>query len=267
MEEKIEDRWQYIVFLMLVAYAFSFAMRMIWIIQFGDYPAFHWMNELMINTNDGYFFASMAQKILEEMHQYNPRVLNGWNYAVVVLTVIAAKTTPFSLETIILYMPTVISSLVVIPVILIGRLYNNLSLGFFAALVGSIAWSYYNRTMTGYYDTDMFSAMAPMFILYFLLASIEKEKDVYSLLSALAILVYPFVYDSGLSIVYAMGLFYMGYMFVFHRKEAFSYQSITLISIALMGIAWYIKLPLIIGGYLFFRRETVSYTHLRAHET
>ena len=56
-------------------------------------------------------------------------------------------------------MPAIISSLVVIPIILIARLYNQTLWGFFAALLGSIAWSYYNRTMAGYYDTDMFSAI------------------------------------------------------------------------------------------------------------
>lgn len=258
MNEKIEYSWQRVGLLMLIAYLFSFIVRMYWVYYFQGNESFMYNGQFMINTNDGYFFASMAQKLLEDMHQYNPRVLDGWNYAVVLVTVIAAKITPFSLETIILYLPSVISSLVVIPIILIGRLYNNLSLGFFAALVGSIAWSYYNRTMTGYYDTDMFSAMAPMFILYFLLATIEKEKDIYSLLSALAILAYPFLYDSGLSLVYALGIFYMGYMLVFHRQENFTYQSIILISIALMGIVWYIKLPLILAGYFFFKQERLD---------
>jgi len=258
MEEKIEYSTRNVIILMAVAYLFSFMVRMYWIYYFQGNEDFIWNGQLMINTNDGYFFASMAQKLLEDMHQYNPRVLNGWNYAVVLITVIAAKVTPFSLETIILYLPSVISSMVVIPIILIGRLYNNLSLGFFAALIGSIAWSYYNRTMIGYYDTDMFSAMAPMFILYFLLATIEKEKDIYSLFSALAILAYPFLYDSGLSLVYAMGTFYMGYMLVFHRKEKFTYQSIVLISIALMGIFWYVKLPLILAGYFFFKQDRLK---------
>ena len=258
MEDKIEHSWKKVGLYMLVAYLFSFAIRMIWVSQFSSIESAHWMGELMINTNDGYFFASMAQKILEDMHQYNPRVLDGWQYAVVVLTVFLTKITPFSLETIILYMPALISSLLVIPMVLIGKLYNNLSVGVFSAMLGSIAWSYYNRTMIGYYDTDMFSAMAPMFILYFLLATIEKEKNIYTLYSALAILIYPFLYDSGLSIVYAMGLTYMGYMVVFHKKERFTYESIALISIALMGIVWYVKLPVILALYFYFKQSKLE---------
>lgn len=262
MQKKIENDWKTLTLWMLIAYAFSFAIRMIWIAQFSDNPSFFWNDELMINTNDGYFFASMAQEILNGMHQHNPRVLDGYNYAVVMVTVLASKITPFSLETIVLYMPAVISSLVVIPIILIGRLFNNLALGVLAALAGSIAWSYYNRTMVGYYDTDMFSAMAPMFILYFLMATVEKEKSIYFLLSALSILIYPFLYDQGLSIVYAMGILYMGYMLIFHFKEKFTYESIILISVALMGIAWFIKLPIIIALYLFFKQDKLAHKNL-----
>jgi len=50
--------------LMIVAYAFSFMIRLIWVLQFQDNPNFFWNGQLMINTNDGYFFASGAQKAL-----------------------------------------------------------------------------------------------------------------------------------------------------------------------------------------------------------
>ncbi len=154
-----------------VAYIFSFAIRMIWVYQFQDNPDFYWNDQLMINTNDGYTWAAGAQNILYGMHEHNPGIRDMWANGIIFFTVLFTKITPFSLETIIFYMPAVISSLVVIPIILIARLYNQSLWGFFAALLGSIAWSYYNRTMIGYYDTDMFSAMAPMFILYFLMKS------------------------------------------------------------------------------------------------
>jgi len=242
------------IIFMAIAYLFSFAIRMIWVWQMGDIEAFHWNGQLMINTNDGYYFGSAAQKALEGLHQYNPRLPDWLSAGVIFFTVIFAKITPFSLDTIMLYMPSVISSLVVIPIILIGRLYGSALFGFFAALIGSIAWSYYNRTMTGYYDTDMFSAMMPMFILYFLLGTLETERRLFMLLSSLTIMIYPFLYDSGLSLIYAMGLLYMGYMFLFHRNENFTYESTILIAIALMGIAVWIKFFLIVALYLLFSR-------------
>jgi dolichyl-diphosphooligosaccharide--protein glycosyltransferase/undecaprenyl-diphosphooligosaccharide--protein glycosyltransferase len=220
--------------LMLIAYLFSFAIRLIWVYQFHDNPSFYWNGELMINTNDGYFFASGAQKELFGMHMDNPRVFGMWDYGVIFFTALLAKITPFSLETITLYMPTVISSLVVIPIILIARLYKQTWWGFFAALLASIAWSYYNRTMTGYYDTDMFSAMAPMFILYFLIKSTIDFNLRSALYAALFIAIYPFLYDAGLSIVYAMGIMYALYMIFYHRHDNTTYLSLILIFTALL---------------------------------
>ncbi|MEA3314867.1 MAG: STT3 domain-containing protein, partial [Campylobacterota bacterium] len=241
--------------LILIAYTFSIAVRLIWVYQFGGVDSFMWNDQLMINTNDGYFFASGAQAILDGTNEFNPRVPDWLTYGVTFFTILLAKITPFSLDTIVLYMPALISSIVVVPIILLGRIYRLTLFGFFAALIGSIAWSYYNRTMIGYFDTDMFSAMAPMFILYFLIRTIENESLNNALLSALVILIYPFLYDAGLSIVYAMGLIYMVYMVLFHRKDEFTYQSIILISIALMGIPWFLKLPLIIGVYVLFKNK------------
>ena len=125
-------------------------------------------------------------------------------------------------------MPAIISSLVVIPIILIARLYKQTLWGFFAALLGSIAWSYYNRTMMGYYDTDMFSAMAPMFILFFLMKSTIDFNLKSALYASISIAIYPFLYDAGLSVVYAMGIMYALYMIYFHRNENTTYLSFIL---------------------------------------
>ncbi len=253
-----------LLLLMGLAYLFSVAMRLIWVYQFHNNPDFYWNGELMINTNDGYFFASGAQKVLYGMHMENPRVPGLWNYGVVFFTTLFAKITPFSLETIILYMPTFISSIVVVPIILISRLYGRTLWGFFAALIGAIAWSYYNRTMTGYYDTDMFSAMAPMFILYFLMKSTIDFNLRSALYAALAIAIYPFLYDQGRAIVYAMGLIYAVYLVVYHKKEKNSYLSMILLFCALTPVPlsvpynYLFKIVLLLGLYLYLKKANVS---------
>ncbi len=223
-----------ILLMILIAYVFSFAIRMIWVYQFQDNPNFLWNGQLMINTNDGYFFAAGAQQELLGLHQTNPRVFGMWDYGVIFFTTLLVKITPFSLETVILYMPAVVSSLVVIPIILIARLYKQSLWGFFAALLGSIAWSYYNRTMIGYYDTDMFSAMAPMFILFFLMKSTMDFNLRSALYAAISIAIYPFLYDAGLSVVYAMGIMYALYMVYYHRYDNTTYLSLILVFVALL---------------------------------
>ncbi len=248
--------------LMLLAYLFSLAIRMIWVYQFQDNPNFYWNGQLMINTNDGYFFAAGAQKELFGLHMENPRVFGMWEYGVVFFTTLITKITPFSLETVILYMPAFVSSLVVVPIILITRLYGKSLWGFFAALLGSIAWSYYNRTMTGYYDTDMFSAMAPMFILYFLMKSTIAFNLRSALYASVAIVLYPFFYDQGQAIVYAMGIIYAAYMVWFHRDEKTTYASLILVFVALfpLGLAkpfvYVVQLALVFLLYFVLQRKT-----------
>ncbi len=252
--------------LMLLAYAFSFAIRLIWVYQFADYAPFHYNGELMINTNDGYFFASGAQEILFGLHEPNHRVPSWLNYGVTFFTVLLTKITPFSLETVTLYMPSIISSLVVIPMILIARLFGATLWGFFAALLGSIAWSYYNRTMTGYYDTDMFAAMAPMFVLYFFIASVRHFTLRSALYAALMIVIYPFLYDQGRAVVFAMSVIYFLYLLVYHRDEDNTYKSIILVSLSTLPVAWFISSPysyiinalILVAVYLLLKKATIQ---------
>lgn len=250
--------------LMALAYLFSFAIRMIWVYQFHGNPNFIWNDQLMINTNDGYFFASGAQQALFGMHESNPRIPDIFSFGAVFFTSLLAKITPFSLETITLYMPAVVSSLVVIPIILIARLYGKTLWGFFAALLGSIAWSYYNRTMVGYYDTDMFSAMAPMFILFFLMKSTIDFNLRSALYASLAIAVYPFLYDQGRAVVYAMGLIYAAYMVFYHRQDDTTYRSLILLFIALVPfpmaapLSYIVKAVVLIGGYFALQKVEVE---------
>ncbi|MDD3598244.1 STT3 domain-containing protein [Sulfuricurvum sp.] len=235
----------HLLLLIVIAYAFSVGIRFIWIEWASAIPQFHWNNALMINTNDGYYFAASAQNALTHFYDNNPRILHVWSSATVALTALLSHI--FPIESVIVYLPVFISSLVVIPLILIGRLFNAPFFGFFSALLASIGWSYYNRTMAGYFDTDMFSAMAPMMIVYFLTATTLKENVTWVLLSAFSIMLYPFLYDQGLSIVYAISIFYMGYMLLFHRKEVFTYFSIALLSIALFSLSPIIKTVLIVS--------------------
>ena len=248
----------YIVLLLAVAYIFSFAIRLIWVYQFSGNESFMWNGQLMINTNDGYYFASGAQKWLEGTLQYNPRVPGLFYTAVVTLSAFAAKYLPFSLDTAILYMPAVISSLVVIPLILIGRLFGMVWVGFFAALLGSIAWSYYNRTMVGYFDTDMFSAMATMFIVYFLAGAIRTKKLEFALAASAMFAIYPYLYDSGSAIILAMGIIFVIYKFVFHRQDSFAYQAIALVLTGALEIYLPLKIMLVIGLYVLFKRNIVK---------
>jgi dolichyl-diphosphooligosaccharide--protein glycosyltransferase/undecaprenyl-diphosphooligosaccharide--protein glycosyltransferase len=203
---------------MVISYLFAVFVRYYWIYWALGFPEFFWNGQIMINTNDGYYFASGVQKALFKMHQFNPLVPKWHQRGLVFVTAFLTKILPFSFETILLYMSGFISSLIVIPLILLGRLYRLTWVGFWAAMLASITWSYYNRTMFGYYDTDMFSVMVLMFIFYFLVSSIKNKNIKCAFWAALISCIYPFYMVPEL-MYYTVWLFYIQFIFLFFIEK------------------------------------------------
>ena len=247
-----------------VAYMFVFLFHLYWVYWASHIPMFYWNGQLMINNVDGYFYGSGAQKLLYHMHEYNPRLQDVWRYGTAVITAFLSKFFHISIDTLMLYLPPVVSSLVVVPIILIGKLYKKLEWGFLSALLAGIGWSYYNRTLAGYYDTDMFAAMLPMMILYFLLYSIKNKNLLFTLFAGITAIIYPWAYDQGLSIVYAMGIMAFLYLLLFNSlKDEFTYKFILLFSLALMDINPFVRGVLVIGAFYFLKEKKVELKHLK----
>jgi len=237
----------------LVAFTFSVLMRMIWIYQFQDYEAFKYAGEFMINTNDGYFWAEGARDILSGVSQDND--LSPITTAASQLTAFFSYILPFSFETVILYMPVYLSSLVVIPIVLIARSLDNLEMGLIAALLSSIAWSYYNRTMVGYYDTDMLNIVLPMFLLWSIIWAIKTNEDKYLIITALDILVYRWWYPQSYALEFSFFGLILVYALIFDRKNLYNYKLLALMMFAMLNIDGFIRFPLVLAIFYIFKQE------------
>ena len=250
-----------------VAFIFGLIIHLAWIYYFGDNPAYSYNGEFIINTNDGFYFASGVQKELYGVHPYNPLVPSIYDRGLTFVTYILAKILPFSLDTIIFYMPAIISSFVVIPLVLIGKLYNKPLWGFLSALFGAIAWSCYNRTLVGYYDTDMFALTFPVFILYFMLKSLHTFDLKDMLKVAIAISLYGFLYLPGRTVTYALGLafvLYLAYLYFFNKKDStiFKFAILLFISLSKFYIPIFpetiLKIALVTLAYFWLRKSSAS---------
>ena len=249
----------------VIAYIFSVAIHLVWLFKFGDNPNYYFNGAPIINTNDGYYFASGVQKELFGLHQENPLVPSIYSRGLVFVSYLLAKVLPFSLDTIIFYMPAIISSLVVIPLILIGKLYNNSFWGFLSALLGSIAWSYYNRTLVGYYDTDMFALTFPVFILYFLLKSIKEESFQAILFASLFITLYEFFYLPGKTVAYALGIvyaLYLAYLYIFKKQNMLYFLIPLFIALSNFYLDIFpqtmLKILLLVAVYFYLKKTQLS---------
>ncbi|NPA59491.1 MAG: peptide transporter [Epsilonproteobacteria bacterium] len=226
---------------------------MIWVTQFNGYEAFMFNGQFMINTNDGYFFAEGARDILAGFHQPNDG--SPIEHAVSELTAFFASILPFSFESIIFYMPAFLSSLIVIPIILIAKSLKNLEMGLIAALLASVAWSYYNRTMVGYFDTDMLTIVLPMFLLWSIIWAIQTNKNRYLLITALDILVYRWWYPQSYSLEFSFFALILIYTLIFDRKNSYNYKLLAMMMFAMLNFDGYVRFPLVLGVFFIFTQE------------
>jgi len=243
-EEQGYSSLKYSILFIALAYSFSVLVRLIWVYQFQGNEAFYWNDQLMINTNDGYYFAAALEHILYGTHTSNPQIIRAVEVfpGIIYASALFVKILPISLESVILYMPAFIASLVVIPIILTARLFTMQIFGLFSALIGSIVWSYYNRTMIGYYDSDMFAVLLQMFVLYGFISTLVHHKLSSIAFLVLTISVYPFFYPQGLSLIYAMYFIFIVYSLFEHLDKELSFISIGLIAISLTPIGLVFKL-------------------------
>lgn len=241
------------IFYIALAFIFSFAVRLIWVYQFYDFESFKFAEQFMINTNDGYFWAEGARDLLYGVSQKH--ALSPINEAVSWLTYLAVRVLPFSLETIIVYMPAILGSLIVVPIILIAQNLKMIEVGFLAALLASIAVSYYNRTMVGYYDTDMLNIVFPTFLLWSLILALRTKEEKYLLLTALEIIAYRWWYPQSYSLEFSYFGLILVYALIFDRKNLFNIKLLSIMLFAMMGLPGVLRLACVILTYVIFKQE------------
>ncbi|MDR2906282.1 MAG: hypothetical protein LBU73_10070 [Helicobacteraceae bacterium] len=234
--------------LVLLAIVFGFVCRLyfLWVFNASEYGYMYWNGELMINTNDGYFWAEGARDRVE-----NPPFadeLSPMSRALPVITAAIARILPVSFETLILFMPAIFAPLLAIPVLLAARLAAGNAAGFAAALISVIAWSYYNRTLIGYYDDDMLTIVLPMLAFYALLAGAITKKPIYLLLVAIFAPLSVWYYPNSILIIFACA----GILTLFaalEYKEDKSVFLFSLISFMFLGFISYNILTVFLGNF------------------
>ena len=244
--------------MIFAAVIFGMVCRLYWVFWASEYPVFFWNNELMISTNDGYAFAEGARDMLAGFHQEND--LSYYGYPLSTLTYWIVKFLGVKLETAMIYMSVFFSSLVAVPVILIANEYKPKMAGFIAALLAVIANSYYNRTMAGYYDTDMLIITLSVFVVWGLVRVLEK-KDAKSLIIApLSVLIYMWWYMSAFSLISILTGLFLLYTLIFDRKNPLFYLEISLLLLAISNLDLTLKFIAVIVIYALclFKKEVIN---------
>ena len=209
----------------LIAYLLSFWVRLEWI----DYAQANYTNEVgetvflrpnmvkdgvaLPNTHDSFYFGSIVQKAALGMHQNNDLLPGVYQNGMITALPywLICLFPELSIEHLLLWLPVYVAGLVCVPIVLIGRLYGSAVWGFGAACLAVITHSYYNRTLAGYYDTDIFSITSPAFSVFFLLAALRNQSMRYLLAAGISLFVGRFFYGSVEPITCSICLAVLGY--------------------------------------------------------
>lgn len=242
-----------IFLLIAIAYAFSVFCRLEWVWWASGFDEFIYNDNLIINSHDGYAFAEGARDMLAGFHQEGD--LSYYGSPLSTLAFLIVKFSPFSLESVMLYLSAALSSLIVVPLILIGKNLNALRAGFCSALIACIANSYYNRTMVGYFDTDMLNIVLACFIIWGLVR-LNIYKDIFSaLIASFSMLIYAWWYPSSFTLNIATISVFLLYTLIFARNEKINYLTMILMLLAITSIDLWLKISLFIIILLLYKSK------------
>ena len=267
---KDRAHWSITLLFVFLAYLLSFWVRLEWI-EFAQASYVDESGEVQYlrsdmlrngvalpNTHDSFYFGSILQKGHLGMHEDNHLIPSVFtNGMITYLPYLLLKFFPsLGIEFLLLWLPVYVAGIVCIPIVLIGRLYGSSLWGLFAACLAGITHSYYNRTLAGYYDTDMFSITIPAFALYFLVSASRKNSIHFAFLAALSLYLYNFFYSSSQAVTASLAVTFIFYRILLllldaflgenekkfdafsSKSSIFSYKSIVLVAFATYAESW-----------------------------
>ncbi|MGB5706488.1 MAG: STT3 domain-containing protein, partial [Arenicellales bacterium] len=244
--QEVKSRPRTLILLIVTSYLFAIAVRYLWAMQYRGQPELFWNGYLMLNTTDGYHWAEITHELLT----------NGYQWvkfkALPSLTALTVDICSCPLEAVMQYLPVFFGSLIVVPLVLIGHALRQSSIGFIAALYAAIAWSYFNRTLPGYFDTDMLNVVFPMFIVWGCIDWLLRKRIYLALLVPILFAGYGLWYPSSASLNSAILLTLLLYTLIFDRRSLPNYKFPALCALAAMGLPLWWKLNGILLLWWFY---------------
>lgn len=201
----------------------------------------------ILTTNDAYHYATATKDLISGHLGDNaffplaslelPSLLSAAIYYI----------TPVSISSLIFFMPIFVSVLFVIPVYLLTKEISNRYAAFFASLLATLSQGYINRTIGGYYDTDMLVLTLPMFGIYFLFR-ILKHNNIKDVIFAAIFFMISLSWHK-VSATFLLGtalLIAIIYILIAYRKNLKLLESIGILIIAISIINIIFKIVLIL---------------------
>ena len=238
-------KWWLAALAILVACVFGAAIRVAWVDTNRDTPGTMFQDKRLLTTADAYFYASGVQHEVQGTLEANPRVPGADDSVLVAFASAVVHLTGLPVETVCLWLPALIAPLIAVPLILLGLLFRRLAWGFFASLVAVLGFSYWNRTMPGYFDTDMVTIPYVTGIALLLVTAFWRRRTLPGTVSALLTTIAPYMHPGSERVIAALSLGVLGYALVFTRREHFAYRIALALFIALLPLPFWLRMAII----------------------
>ncbi len=241
----------------IIAFAFAVYLKYAFV-DTSDVLTYYFFNgERILTTNDAYHYATVTRDLVEGNYDSGQEFFPAVEFGLPsMFSAAMAKILPITLDKMFFYMPIILGSLIVIPVFLLAKEVSNAFVAFFAALLASSTQAYANRTMGGYYDTDMLILTLPLFAAYFLIR-ILRENSARDVVLCVIFCILSFWWHK-VSGIYLLGFcVFCAICYAFlARKDGKVFESLGVLLICISSINIALKLALI-ALFLHFSFEKV----------
>ena len=232
--------------------------RFIWIFWAIGFSENFWNGYLTFTTPDSYTFATILQKAIFGLHLHNPYISGLLENGAITLTpYVLIKYLHFPFETTLFYFPVFFAVLMPLGLFITSRLFLSNKKSFLVAVLAGVSLSYYNRTMAGYFDTDVFAISIPLFSIYFFIKGIKSKEFRYFFISSLILAAYPFFYTRGDSLAFAIAFVAIIFHF-YHFRNAQSWNVLVMFSCTgIMGEGigvWGFRVAYVIINYILLTK-------------
>ncbi|MEA2111816.1 MAG: STT3 domain-containing protein [Campylobacterota bacterium] len=215
-----------------IAYLFSLAIRFILFFQTQSIESF-WLNgdPLPIWSPDAGLYGYYAKQLLAgHSYPYVAEYMPGH--------LVAFITSAFNLniDWVMFLLPAFLSSLVVVPIVLMGHALKLVQVGFFAALIGSIGINFYTRSHLGYMDTDTLNLFFPYMAIASMMLTLQQRSYIWGAVFIASLVGFHFWYHSSLIIIASIAAMTLVVTPIVFKKRLALIGSVLIIIAALFSV-------------------------------
>lgn len=256
--QRLSTRMRWLVFgAIAVCWILGFALRANWLTESAAQPNTMHEGNRLLTTADAYFYAAGVKNALDGSLESNTRVPGLDMNVLVPFTAGIVSVFGWSVEQATLWMPAILAPLVAVPIVLIGLMYGQLLWGFLAGLISVLGFSYWNRTVPGYFDTDMISIPYVLGVIGLIMAGLWRRNTLYGTIAAMLIVASPYIHPGSERVLAATALGSLGYAAVMETRNPHAYRIALALLIAFLPLPFWLKLIVMAGLELALSRIKV----------